>query len=144
VAGAGISDFISHHGSLDARSRYTDLIDVQFFRQWWTQSGQANLGGPPWRDLGRYLRNSPITQVDRIATPLMNIHTDLDSVLIQQAEQVFSALCRMGKPAEFVRYWGESHVLESPANIRDQWARILNFFRHFDRYDIVESLQTHS
>jgi dipeptidyl aminopeptidase/acylaminoacyl peptidase len=131
IASAGISNLISLHGTFDARARYAEAIDVHPFVQWWTESGQADMGGPPWRDQGRYLRNSPIAAVDRIATPLMIIHTDLDFVPIQQAEEIFSALQRQGKTVEFVRYWGESHVLESPANIRDQWERILDWFgRH--------------
>ena len=49
----------------------------------------------------------------------MIIPGDLDYVAIQQGEEVFMSLYRQGKRAEFVRYWGEGHVIESPANIRD-------------------------
>ena len=46
-------------------------------------------------------------------------------VPLSQVEEFFASLYRQGKPAQFVRYWGEGHVLESPANVRDMWARIL-------------------
>jgi dipeptidyl aminopeptidase/acylaminoacyl peptidase len=89
------------------------------------------MGNPPWKDLGRYIRNSPIFSVDRVQTPLMIMQGDLDYVALQQGEEFFTSLYRQGKRAEFVRYWGEGHVLESPANIRDMWQRIFAWFDQF-------------
>ena len=89
------------------------------------------MGNPPWKDLDRYLRNSPIFYVDRVRTPLMIIQGDLDYVAMQQGEEFFMSLYRQGKRAEFVRYWGEGHVIESPANIRDMWTRIFAWFDEF-------------
>ena len=31
----------------------------------------------------------------------------------------------------FVRYWGEGHIIENPANIRDLWLRRLAWFDEF-------------
>jgi dipeptidyl aminopeptidase/acylaminoacyl peptidase len=89
------------------------------------------MGNPPWKDLGRYIRNSPITYVYRVQTPLMIIQGDMDYVAMQQGEEFFTSLYRQGKRAKFVRYWGEGHVLESPANIRDMWSQIFNWFDEF-------------
>ena len=89
------------------------------------------MGGPPSQDLERYLRNSPITQAGRVTTPVLIVQGDLDYVPIQQGEEFFTALYRQNKPADFVRYWGEGHVLESPANIEDVWKRI---FAWLERY----------
>ena len=83
------------------------------------------------KDLGRYMRNSPIFYVERVETPVMIVQGDLDYVAIQQGEEFFTSLYRQGKRAEFVRYWGEGHVLESPANIRDMWARIETWLDEF-------------
>jgi hypothetical protein len=33
--------------------------------------GQSGMGSPPWKDLGRYLRNSPLTYVERVQTPVL-------------------------------------------------------------------------
>jgi dipeptidyl aminopeptidase/acylaminoacyl peptidase len=52
---------------------------------------------------------------------LLLLHGDLDFVSLAQAEEVFSGLKRLGKEAEFIRYFGEGHVLSKPANIRDSW-----------------------
>lgn len=89
------------------------------------------MGNSPRKDLGRYLRNSPICFVDRVQTPLMIIQGDMDYIPIQQSEEFFISLCRQGKRAEFVRYWGEGHILQSPANIRDMWRRICAWFEEF-------------
>ena len=88
------------------------------------ESGQFRMGGPPWSDMERYIRNSPISHADRVRTPVMIVQGDQDYVPIQQGEEFFSALFRQNKSAVFVRYWGEGHSFESPANITDLWQRI--------------------
>ena len=80
----------------------------------------------PWRS-SEYLRNSPISYVDNVQTPLLQLHGDFDGVPIQQAEEFFTALQRLGKRARFVKYLGEGHVFDSPANIRDMWAQIFSW-----------------
>ncbi|NJP22434.1 MAG: prolyl oligopeptidase family serine peptidase [Hydrococcus sp. CRU_1_1] len=61
----------------------------------------------------------------------MIIQGDMDYVPIQQGEEFFASLYRQEKRAEFVRYWGEGHVLSSPANIKDMWERIFAWFNEF-------------
>ena len=60
-----------------------------------------------------------------VSAPLLLMHGDLDYVPIQQSEEMFSALRLAGKTTEFVRYWGEDHMLSSPANMRDFWQRVI-------------------
>ena len=79
---------------------------------------------PPWKEMERYIGNSPITYVGKVETPLLIMQGDLDYIPIQQGEEFFTALYRQNKKARFVRYWGEDHLLTSPANIRDMWARV--------------------
>ncbi len=96
------------------------------------ENGQGGFGGPPWQNESRYLRNSPISYVDHIETPLLLIHGDRDQpVPIQQSEELFSALYRQNKRAEFVRYWGEGHGIEGTDNVRDMWSRILAWLDQF-------------
>jgi dipeptidyl aminopeptidase/acylaminoacyl peptidase len=92
------------------------------------EDGQGRMGGPPWSDVERYLRNSPIMQVNRITTPLLIIQGDLDFIPVQQGEEMFTGLRRLGKRVTFVRYWGEGHSIDSPANIRDMWKRVFQWF----------------
>ena len=131
VSLAGLSDLVSLYGLLGARERYTNYPHEDLFMQSLMESAQGGMGNPPWKDMGRYIRNSPITYVDRVKTPLMIIQGDLDYVAIQQGEEFFTSLYRQGKRAKFVRYWGEGHVLESPANIRDMWKNIFIWFDTF-------------
>lgn len=131
VALAGLSNLISLYGQFDARYRYTDYPHENLFQASLSEGGQIAMGSPPWNDLGRYIRNSPIFAVDRVRTPIMIIQGDMDYVALQQGEEFFFSLYRQGKRAEFVRYWGEGHVLESPANIRDMWSRIFAWFDEF-------------
>ncbi len=41
---------------------------------------------------------------------------------------MFTALTRLNKDAVFLRYVGETHGIMSPANIRDMWQRIFNWY----------------
>ncbi|MEO8430641.1 MAG: prolyl oligopeptidase family serine peptidase [Acidobacteriota bacterium] len=131
VSLAGLSDFISLYSQFDARMRYEEHPQENLFMASLMESAQTGMGNPPWKDLGRYIRNSPVFFVDRVQTPIMIIQGDLDYVAVQQGEEFFNSLYRQGKRAEFVRYWGEGHVLESPANIRDMWSRIYSWLDEF-------------
>lgn len=128
---AGITDFTSAYGTFDGLARYGPRPQEFRFMINLFESGQFLMGGPPWRDFGRYVRNSPITYVDRVRTPLLMIHGDMDFVPIQQAEEFFTALNRCGNRSRFIRFWGEGHELESPANIREFWANIFAWFDNF-------------
>lgn len=125
---AGLSDLVSLYGVFDARFRYDQFAHERLQSMSLAEAGQIRMGNPPWKDFERYIRNSPLSYVERIETPLMIVQGDLDYVSMQQGEQVFTALYRQNKRARFVRYWGEGHVLESPANIRDLWRRIYEWF----------------
>jgi dipeptidyl aminopeptidase/acylaminoacyl peptidase len=135
----GISDLVSMYGTFVAPIRYDEFAHEELFGPVFGETGQARMGAPPWSDLWRYLRNSPIHFVDRVQTPLMIIQGDMDYVPIQQGEEFFTALYRMGKKAKFVRYWGEGHVISSPANVEDMWQRV---FQWFDEHLAGMSLDT--
>jgi dipeptidyl aminopeptidase/acylaminoacyl peptidase len=135
VAMAGLCNLISGYLQLNTSDRYDDYPHENPAKQDATIETALRLGGsPPWKDFGRYLRNSPIFYVDRVQTPLMIIHGDMDGVPIEQAEEFFMALYRQGKRAEFRRYWGEGHSIESPANVRDMWDSILAWFEEFSHH----------
>ncbi len=128
IAMASISNLISAHGQFDVRFRYGDkpnayLNSSQMVEECWY------LPGPPWQHVERYVRNSPLFAVDRISAPVLMFHGDQDPVQMAQAEEMFNALRKAGKEVEFVRYWGEGHILSSPANIQDAWKRILAWLK---------------
>jgi dipeptidyl aminopeptidase/acylaminoacyl peptidase len=134
IALAGISDWTSLYGTFDARQRYQpNVIQNDEFAEQLMEDGQGNFGAPPWVDPARYERNSPLTYVANVHTPVLIIQGDLDYVSMTQGEEFFTALYRQGKRAEFVRYWGEDHVLRSEANVRDCWQRIAQWLKEFLR-----------
>ena len=130
VAISGYADLVSYYGTASGRYRYSATPDVMFFGMVEERFNTA-LGAPPWQDRDRYVRNSPITYSERVATPLLLIHGDQDFVPITQAEEFFAALFRQGKPAQLVKYLGEGHLISSPANVRDLWSRV---FAWLDEY----------
>ena len=87
---------------------------------------------PPWDDPDSYIKNSPQFHVDDITTPWLLIQGDIDrGGGLGQAEEMFSALARLGKEAEFVRYWGEGHYILGEANLRDYWRRKVEWLNYY-------------
>ena len=130
VATAGLYNLASAYGVFPV----TERMDAEMESAWWgtrlewAETLQGGMAEPPWRDVDRYMRNSPLMHVDAIDTPFLMMHGDLDSVSMTQAEEMFTALYRLNKDAVFVRYWGEGHVFNSPANIRDMWRRKIDWY----------------
>jgi dipeptidyl aminopeptidase/acylaminoacyl peptidase len=135
ISMAGPVDLISAYGTFDINRRYASDAHLPHREgNWvfaWAESGQGGMGAPPWKDVARYLRNSPLFAVERVHTPLLIVYGDLDLVGMEQGEEFFSALYRQGKRAELVRYWGEGHSVETPANVRDLWARAFAWLDEF-------------
>lgn len=93
-------------------------------------------GGNTWADPQNLLRQSPLMYAAAVETPLMILHSEGDlRCPIEQAEQWFAALKRLGKQVEFVRYPREAnHGLSrsGPPDLRlDRLERILGWFRRY-------------
>jgi len=127
IASAGFSDFVSLYGTFYGQYRYGDAGPPQkgqVFRMLQLEKGTLGLVGPPWAEADRYRANSAILHADKVATPLLLVHGDLDFIPIEQAEEFFTALYRQDKRAVFVRYQGEWHTISNRANVLDLWKRI--------------------
>lgn len=89
------------------------------------------MGVPPWEAPLRYVENSPVYYLDRVETPLLIQAGTADSGILQYSDQVWVGLSRLQKDGTYLRYGGEGHVLQSAANLRDYWRRVIAFFdRH--------------
>lgn len=128
VASNGAYDLASDWGEFDPAQRVIpdDMLSIRSSAGW-VETGQARLGGPPWQETDRYVRNSPLFQADRISAPVLLITGDRDYVPASQAEIMFTALYRQNKDAVLLTYWGEGHALQSPANIRDMTLEVLGW-----------------
>ncbi len=127
IASAGFSNLISLYGTFYGQNRYGDSGPPekgQQLRVLQMEKGSFALGGPPWVKNDLYRDGSPIFHADKVQTPLMLIHGDLDNIPIQQAEEFFTALYRQDKRARLVRYHGEWHTISNRANVLDLWKRI--------------------
>lgn len=129
VGQAGVYNLVSAYGMTDIRRRpELEHEGLDFFGASWAETSQGGMGAPVWGDPDRYLRNSPLMHVANVSTPILLFHGDYDYVSMTQSEEYFTALSRLDKDAVFVRYFGEGHVFSSPANIRDMWARIFDWY----------------
>lgn len=132
VAMAGLSDISSLYGELDPGAiGYPGIAHEKSDN--WAELGTTGRTVPPWRDPAGYAAVSPLSYVDRVSSPLLVIHGDLDMRgAASQAERFFYALYQQGKTAKLLRYGGESHSLaQSPANIRSIFTETNAWF---DRY----------
>jgi dipeptidyl aminopeptidase/acylaminoacyl peptidase len=123
---AGPSDFVSSWAGVDPHfvtapeDGGPSPIALAF-----NETGQGGMAGPPWAQTERYLRNSPLLQADKVATPLMLIYGDQDFVGLAQGQAMFNALYRQNKDATLLTLMGERHIPNSPANIRAIYGEVL-------------------
>src|SRR5262249_16950499 len=78
------------------------------------------------------VENSPIFQADRVQTPLLMLHNDMDdAVPWYQGIEYFLALRRLGKEVYLFNYNGEFHGLRKRVNQKDYPVRLQQFFDHY-------------
>ena len=80
-------------------------------------------------------RYSPLAYVRNIRTPLMILHSDNDyRVPIIDAEQLFTALKRLNRKVEFVRYPRDGHELSRSGEPKHRVDRLERMTGWFDKY----------
>jgi dipeptidyl aminopeptidase/acylaminoacyl peptidase len=114
-----VSNFLSMWGSSDFN---------------WTF--QQELGNkPPFEDLQNYWEHSPIAYIGNARTPTLVLHNEFDlRCPIEQGEQVFVALKKMGVDSEMVRFPDEFHGLSRTGRTDRRIARLNHILRWFDKY----------
>jgi len=86
-------------------------------------------------DPEEYLRQSPITYVREMRTPLLILHSENDlRCAIEQAEDLFVALRLLGRTPEFLRFPGESHELSRSGAPKHRVQRMEAILDFFDRH----------
>jgi len=110
---------ISTYGTSDMNATYND----------W------EFAGTPYDNPEHYLERSPLTYVKNITTPLLLIHSENDlRCPIGQSEEFFTALRKLDKVAEFVRFPNESHGLSRTGQPNHRVERLERICGWFDRY----------
>lgn len=114
---AAISSLLTHLGTSD-------------IGYWWTIKEAG--GVPPWDDIDRYLRHSPLTYVKNIRTPLLIVHGECDlRCSIVESEQLFVALKKLRRDVTFVRVPDAGHAfgaLGRPRQRLERYKVILDWF----------------
>lgn len=112
VAGGVVSDLVSMYGTSDDGACLSSY----------------ELGGTPWEQAERFAAMSPLSHVDRVATPTLILHGRDDLTCpVGQALQWHTPLRERGVPTELVLYPDASHVfiLLGPPSQRIDYARRL-------------------
>jgi dipeptidyl aminopeptidase/acylaminoacyl peptidase len=89
-------------------------------------------GALPWDEPARWIERSPVTHAARIRTPLLIIHAEDDlRCPIEQAEQLFVALKKLGREVVLARVPDENHELSrsgTPRHRLERFRLILDWF----------------
>jgi dipeptidyl aminopeptidase/acylaminoacyl peptidase len=130
---------ISHDHRFKAAVAQRGVYDLATFfgegNAW--QLVEWNMGGFPFD--ARYHdiihRNSPLTYVSRIRTPLLIMHGSEDlRTGVSQSEMLYRALKALERPVEYVRYPAAGHDLPrtgDPLQRMDRLSRIIEFFERY-------------
>jgi dipeptidyl aminopeptidase/acylaminoacyl peptidase len=96
---------------------------------------EMEMGPPPWPDAEELWKRSPIRYVERITTPLLLTHGEMDlRCPISQAEEMFGAMRLLGKEVEFIRFPGESHDISRNGRPDRRVERLHRITGWFDKH----------
>lgn len=108
----------------------TDRCVSNFYSMYGTSDigysfGEYEFGGMPWENRETYVKYSPITYVENIVTPLLIVHSEQDyRCPIEQGEQMFVSLKKLGRTVEFIRFPNENHELSRSGQPKHRIQRI--------------------
>ena len=125
-------------------SRFAAAVSQRDIADWaaWWYTADFTLFQPtwfkaaPWQDSADYAARSPITQIEKVNTPLMLILGDADyrTPPASGGEQMFRALKFLHKPVVMVHFPGESHELSRSGKPWHRVERLQNIVNWFEIY----------
>ncbi len=119
VTQRSVSNLISMYGSSDFNWSFQQEFGDQ----------------PPWEAFESYREQSPISHIGSATTPTLVIHSENDlRCPIEQGEQVFVSLKKLGVETEMVRFPEEPHGLSRGGRTDRRIDRLEHILRWFDRY----------
>jgi dipeptidyl aminopeptidase/acylaminoacyl peptidase len=126
VTQRSVSNLISLYGSSD----FNWAFQQEFGHQ------------PPWEAFESYWEQSPISHIGSATTPTLVIHSEDDlRCPIEQGEQVFVALKKLGVSTEMIRFPDEPHGLSRGGRTDRRIDRLEHILRWFDRYVREKNLE---
>jgi dipeptidyl aminopeptidase/acylaminoacyl peptidase len=119
VVGAPCINLSSMYGTSDIGVRFGEV-------QWGGQRNDA---------LDAFLEHSPLTYAANVETPVLLLHGEDDvRCPIEQSEQYFVALSRLGKEVELVRFPGSAHGFTRSGHPRMRQEYLTRLLAWMDRY----------
>jgi dipeptidyl aminopeptidase/acylaminoacyl peptidase len=94
-------------------------------------------GGYPWQKEVRAVldRDSPLTYVENITTPLLIKHGDTDfRTGVVQSQILYKSLKQLGRDVEYVRYPRATHELSRSGEPKQRLDRLVRYEEFFRRY----------
>jgi dipeptidyl aminopeptidase/acylaminoacyl peptidase len=143
VAGGSYGGFMTNWivGHTD---RFKAAVTMRSITLWYSDWGTSDIsyrghsitwGKDPWDNVEEILKKSPITYVKNVNTPLLIIHSENDyRCPMGQDELLFTALKKLGKTTEFIRFPDEPHGLSRTGKPKHRIERLQHIVRWFDRY----------
>ena len=119
--GGFMTEYLVSHSDLFAGA--VSHAGISFLGSYWGQgdwgafySAVATAGKYPWNAADLYVQQGSFFSADRIHTPLLLLHGDIDNnVPPGESEQLYTALKVLGREVDFIRIGGEKHwILEYP------------------------------
>jgi dipeptidyl aminopeptidase/acylaminoacyl peptidase len=119
AAGRCVSNIVSMWGSSDFNWTFQQVVNDK----------------APFEDVLAHWDRSPIKYIGNASTPTLVLHNEFDlRCPIEQGEQVFVALKRLGVDTEMVRFPDEFHGLSRTGRTDRRIARLKHILRWFDKY----------
>ena len=130
--------------------RFKAAVSMRALNNWYSFYGTSDIGhffasewyigGEPWNNAEEYLQHSPIAHVGHCKTPTLILHSEKDfRCPIEQGEQFYIALKKLGVPTEFVRFPDETHELSrsgKPKHRQERLERIVEWFKRYLKYSL--------
>jgi len=89
----------------------------------------------PWEDIMTYYNRSPVSQIHKVKTPTLVVHSEKDyRCPIDQGEQLYSALHLLGIKTKLLRFKNENHELSRLGRPRNKLIRINEYAKWFNEY----------
>ncbi len=85
----------------------------------------------PWKDFELWLRESPISGLERIRTPTLIISGERDGDASRQADELYRSLAARGVAVESLVFPGEGHVFTLPSHKRAKMRAEISWMEHY-------------
>jgi dipeptidyl aminopeptidase/acylaminoacyl peptidase len=125
-------------------NRFKAAVTQRSISNWFSFTGAADIGATftenehnatPWDDPEEMIKRSPLTYVKNVETPLLIIHGEEDlRCPIEQAEQLYVYLKKLGKTTQLLRFPNSTHELSRSGRPSLRIARLNAIVDWMDKY----------